>query len=385
MRRIVLVGVLLGVPGSAAAQPAGDKAAQAEALNAEGKERMRVLDLDAAAEKFRKAIALSPDPRFYFNLCFTLEKLDRLREARAACQVVDKDSNADPKLREKSRTLLAQIDQRLASGAPAEPVGGNGKPVDTLADGEPVGGSGAGGGPVMGNAGSGQATGDRPQATGDGRPGGLAGMSGGQPGAAQPGAAPAGGAVQGAAAAEPLPPLKTIGFGGRLAVNNATIAFSEGDEGVDSRTGIAIGAVLLWRMSHKLAIQLEGSYSQKGAAAEEGLDSVTIAFDYFEIPVLLRYTFGSRIKGFFFGGLALGLLVNAQLITDVGGETMEQDIDDVKSTDVAAVLGGGIEIPMGAGALFADLRYWLGFTDLDDVDGSTSRNRVGSLSVGYLF
>ena len=74
---------------------------QAEALNDEGKELFKNGNYDAAIEKFRAAIAASPaDPRFYFNLCAALEKVNQFDNALEACDSVYEHS-PDERLRAK--------------------------------------------------------------------------------------------------------------------------------------------------------------------------------------------------------------------------------------------------------------------------------------------
>jgi hypothetical protein len=96
---------------------------RAEALNGQGKERIRQLDLEGAAEFFRQAIDLSPDPRFYFNLCYTLEKSGKLVEAREACDAVA--GTGDARLESKAAQLSSKIDERLGPRptVPVEPTG----------------------------------------------------------------------------------------------------------------------------------------------------------------------------------------------------------------------------------------------------------------------
>ena len=63
----------LGHMRAAEAQDLSVKAKKAESLNTEGKKLVSRLDLDGAAERFRDAWQLVRDPRFAFNLCYTLE------------------------------------------------------------------------------------------------------------------------------------------------------------------------------------------------------------------------------------------------------------------------------------------------------------------------
>ncbi len=102
-----------------AQEDASEARQQAEACNNEGKKLIRQLDLQGAAEQFRLAMKLVPDPRYAFNLCYTLEKSRKFAEARFACEAVA--SSDDPRLIEKATELLAAIEEQLAARAATEP------------------------------------------------------------------------------------------------------------------------------------------------------------------------------------------------------------------------------------------------------------------------
>jgi tetratricopeptide (TPR) repeat protein len=81
---------------------------RAEALNEEGKDRFRRGDLEGALQRFRAAIELSPDPRFYFNLCLALEHQKNYARALTACQRVI-DLETEPRLVEKAQWHIHAI------------------------------------------------------------------------------------------------------------------------------------------------------------------------------------------------------------------------------------------------------------------------------------
>ena len=63
------------------------------------------------------------------------------------------------------------------------------------------------------------------------------------------------------------------------------------------------------------------------------------------------------------------------------------EADGIKKMDLAAVIGGGLEIPVGegGGALGVEARYWLGMTDIEDTDAATVKNRALTIAGSYLF
>jgi tetratricopeptide (TPR) repeat protein len=60
----------------------------ADSLNDEGTAFYSGKDYPAAANKFRAAIAASPEARFYYNLCSALDRMGQVDEALQACGAV---------------------------------------------------------------------------------------------------------------------------------------------------------------------------------------------------------------------------------------------------------------------------------------------------------
>lgn len=107
----ILFALSLLVPVTAVAQTsAAERAAQ---LNDEGKKLwLEEKDLPGAVEKFRQATVLSPEGRYYFNLCYALHQLGRYRDALTACEAVEPNSN-DAELVKKANIVLDDLRQRL--------------------------------------------------------------------------------------------------------------------------------------------------------------------------------------------------------------------------------------------------------------------------------
>ncbi len=97
---------------------------KAEALNDEGKDLYSDgKDYEGAAVKFRQAIAIAPDARYYFNLCSALDKLDLYDQALQACDDVFQHKPR-PDLATKTGKKAADIRQRMKAAEaepPAEP------------------------------------------------------------------------------------------------------------------------------------------------------------------------------------------------------------------------------------------------------------------------
>jgi hypothetical protein len=133
--------------------------------------------------------------------------------------------------------------------------------------------------------------------------------------------------------------------------------------------------------------------------------------DYLEVPVLARYTFGRKVRGFLEAGPYAGYLVRAKalttgtsalyldeagtmpiiippatdpLVVDLGAETNVKDSLVKLNAGVAG--GAGLEIPLGPGDLVLEARFQLGLMTIQkypDTDGQTQTGAV-LVSLGYV-
>jgi hypothetical protein len=95
-----------GASEGSGAPPIDDaRRAQAEALNEDGKLKLRSADIAGALTAFQQANALVPDPRYQYNVCLTLEAQEQFAKAVAACKQA-RAMNPEPR-------LVAKIDKRL--------------------------------------------------------------------------------------------------------------------------------------------------------------------------------------------------------------------------------------------------------------------------------
>jgi hypothetical protein len=79
--------------------------AEADALNEQGKDKLRGADLPGAQAAFQQANALVPDPRYVFNLCLVYETQEQWDKAIASCRQA-RAMNPQP-------NLVTKIDHRL--------------------------------------------------------------------------------------------------------------------------------------------------------------------------------------------------------------------------------------------------------------------------------
>lgn len=85
--------------------PDDARRAEADALNEEGKLKLRSADTAGALAAFQQAMSIAPDARYQFNVCLTFEAQEQWNSAIMACQKA-RTLNPQP-------ALMAKIDNRL--------------------------------------------------------------------------------------------------------------------------------------------------------------------------------------------------------------------------------------------------------------------------------
>ncbi len=167
-------------------------------------------------------------------------------------------------------------------------------------------------------------------------------------------------------------------------------------QGLDVKTGIAVGAFMGVNFPGGLTIQPEALYSMKGSKDEGMGIELKFEFDYLEIPVLLKYSIPTpgMVKPALFFGPAVGILLKGDITLSIGDQSGTLDAKDyLKSTDFGLVFGGGVDFSVGKGKIITDIRYTLGLSTVDDGFGELIewpqeldlKNSVISLQAGYSF
>ena len=170
----------------------------------------------------------------------------------------------------------------------------------------------------------------------------------------------------------------TIGVKG--GVNIATLKNDDvdNDEDIKSLVGAVAGLFLSKQINDSFGMRVEGLFSQKGAKnAEQAVEDFKYKLTYVDVPVL--FTFGPASSG----DTRFNVFVGPQFSFNTKAEFEENGVDfdaddQVKSTDVGAVLGVGLE----KGSVTADARYTFGLTNIAE-SGNKVKNRVFSVMVGF--
>jgi hypothetical protein len=178
-----------------------------------------------------------------------------------------------------------------------------------------------------------------------------------------------------------------VGGGVKVGVNFASVSASlDTGETKSMRTGLVAGGFLTIALSDMVGIQPEVLYSMEGTKLKFASGSLSIEstakIDVVRVPLLLRVGPKPRstASGFLVVGPSFGFIARAKTTTPNGPDIDFKD--DLKSTDVALLFGGGVTF----GKFLAEARYTAGMTDLNKTSSSDpNKSQVFSVLVGVAF
>jgi hypothetical protein len=174
------------------------------------------------------------------------------------------------------------------------------------------------------------------------------------------------------------------------------------------RAGVMFGGVLYYSFSPILGLQVEPAYVQKGATVdislvEQGMtikEEATLSGDYFDIPVLLKASFGDGpLKPYLLAGASVAFLlgdvkleidkatIDGVDVTNLIPSDEREQLLETKSTDFILNFGGGVLIPAGKVNIFIEGQYNLGLTDLNDEPNDDMKIKSTGIQIkaGVLF
>ena len=181
-------------------------------------------------------------------------------------------------------------------------------------------------------------------------------------------------------------------FGVKVGLNLANLSVDPEEEGLslDAATKFGVGAIMLYPLSEVLDLQVEAMYLLKGSKMEFDIFGevfeIKFNFAYLSIPVMGRYNLSSEdTSPYIVVGPEFSFLLSAN--AKFGDE--EEDIkDEFKSIDLGFNVGAGVSMDMGTMPAFAEVRYSLGLSDINDDSFApdTSIKTTGiQLFVGMMF
>lgn len=146
------------------------------------------------------------------------------------------------------------------------------------------------------------------------------------------------------------------------------------------RHGVAGGLIINYPITDNFAIQQEFLYVQKGSREDITLTTLDVTthteydINYFEIPIVFRYTFVrlGKIKLYGSAGFALSILLNGRYRLDgeaeVGGISsdfsLNEKIEGLDTFDYAFLYGTGVEFRLFDKDWFFGYRFTIGWNFL---------------------
>lgn len=164
----------------------------------------------------------------------------------------------------------------------------------------------------------------------------------------------------------------------------------------EQRQGFTAGIEMSFALSRAFAIQLEATYTQKGATVSriERQDGFAINYelDYIELPLLATLTVPSEgaLHGYFYlGPFIAGLLREDVSVTLQGVSIPESLLDDFRPDngftpfDGGGIIGAGVLFFLGeTTALSLDARFTMSAIPLDLDDNNFIANRALGITLG---
>jgi hypothetical protein len=169
-----------------------------------------------------------------------------------------------------------------------------------------------------------------------------------------------------------------IGLIGGLNISDAIIEDDAGDDPETSSVneyGIGIQAEL--QIHNNVALGANILYLRKGVKVETS-DPLTfnVWAGYIEVPLYVKYSFGTTIRPYVMAGPSLGFLLNSEVDVPFGGLTFNGDFKPVlKNMEFSVLFAVGVTAPVWIGQAFIQGRYVYGFQDM--IKGGTILLKAG--------
>lgn len=160
--------------------------------------------------------------------------------------------------------------------------------------------------------------------------------------------------------------------------NLATVVGSDADppDGVSKKrlTGFSGGAFATLNIA-SFGVQGELLYDVRGVkyASDSSDDVVKERYNYFQIPLLLRFNASLPaipVTAKIMAGPSFSTFLSGKTVTDGGSDSGQSDFKDenFRSPVFEAVAGLGADIGIGPGALVFSVRYEQGLSKINDLD-----------------
>jgi hypothetical protein len=161
---------------------------------------------------------------------------------------------------------------------------------------------------------------------------------------------------------------------------------AEDIEGMETKTGIQLGAILNFGIVPMVSVQPELLYSQKGLKVTAGGYTTETTMNYLEIPLSLKVS-PPVIPIYVLGGPYVGYWLSGTTESDPSLST-DGDIDfdaneDLNRLDYGLNVGLGFKKGFGPIKLFLEGRYGMGLAKTNDLVDDSKNINIG-VSAGIL-
>lgn len=174
----------------------------------------------------------------------------------------------------------------------------------------------------------------------------------------------------------------------------------------DYRHGFAGGFFLYFPITESFGIQQEFLYTMKGSRQNIELNTFPVTtfskynLDYFELPILFRYTFAKigNVRIYSSSGFALSILLDGDYTTksviEIGGtqitDTESGDLNGLDTFDYAFLYGAGVDFNLFNMKCFLEYRFTIGWNTLmmptfEGEDPAPLRNQDYIFTLGIYF
>jgi len=172
--------------------------------------------------------------------------------------------------------------------------------------------------------------------------------------------------------------------------SRTTLAGTDVPPGLEHRTGFLTGLSVMYALSSHASLEVDALYASKGYQSKTTNNTFDFSSSYLEIPLLLRIALvpAARVRPFVVAGPAFSAQLDCHGTNTSSTGSVDINCTDlvarsgilVKKTDVSAVLGGGVELPLGAVEITIATRYTMGFASV--IGNNDNHNRALSVYVG---
>lgn len=145
------------------------------------------------------------------------------------------------------------------------------------------------------------------------------------------------------------------------------------------------GLILNFGYSHLFSFQMEVNYSPKGSAYDFEGEETEEVYNYLEVPLLLKLSFGAnKLKYYGIAGAFAAVPLNITTVNGNeeykgGGLIGDNGFHDL---DLGIQVGAGLTYDLGPGRVLGEVRYSNGFEGLPD---EYTDAKALLFSVGYIF